>query len=371
MLKKIIYITDLSLPSNKAQAIHIFKLLDNSLKFSDKAILICPNVKRNIKEVFFKKYFNLHSNKNIEIQNLFKDIHLNSFLKRLIFGLKVGIKLRNEKSLIISRSLISSFFLTLFKTNHFLEIHQEIKGFTKFLMINLNFINSKYITKIIFISNNLSKFFNIKKDNYIILHDACDLKDFKRKNNLNKKVKKIFYLGSFYKGRGIDIIKKLAKLTPDLDFYLYGLRDEKINSFKNFKVYPIVSYRESIKLINSADLLLMPYQTKVSINSDNFNDDISEFFSPLKMFEYLASGIPVISSDLKVLREILTSQKNSILVKNYTNPFAWKKEILNLSKNYSLRKYISKNSLATAKKNSWEKRFKKIYNLYQLNINHD
>ena len=95
MLKKIIYISDLSLPSNKAQAVHIFKLLDNFLQFSDKAILICPNLKKKIQKGFFKKYFNLHSNKDIEIHNLFKKAYSNSFLRRLIFGLKVGIKLRD------------------------------------------------------------------------------------------------------------------------------------------------------------------------------------------------------------------------------------------------------------------------------------
>ena len=110
----------------------------------------------------------------------------NSFLRRLIFGLKVGIKLRNENNLIISRSLISSFILSLFRVKHFIEIHQEIKGLTKFLLINLNFINSKYITKVIFISNNLSKFFDIKDNNFIILHDACDLKDLGKKK-LRKK----------------------------------------------------------------------------------------------------------------------------------------------------------------------------------------
>ena len=73
MLKKIIYISDLSLPSNKAQAVHIFKLLDNFLQFSDKAILICPNLKKKFKRIF-QKYFNLHSNKDIEIHNLFKKL---------------------------------------------------------------------------------------------------------------------------------------------------------------------------------------------------------------------------------------------------------------------------------------------------------
>ena len=225
-------------------------------------------------------------------------------------------------------------------------------------MLNLNFINSKYIIKVIFISKNLSKFYNLKNNKFIVLHDACDLKDFKSEIIIKKKVKKILYLGSFYKGRGIEVIQKLSKLTPNIDYYLYGQRDEKVKPGKNFKVFQHVSYSESTKLIKSADLLLMPYQSKVSINSKNFNDEISKFISPLKMFEYLATGIPIVSSDLKVLREILINQKNSVLIRNYSNPFSWKKAIFDLSNNYSLRKYISKNSKATATRNSWEK---KIY----------
>ena len=178
-------------------------------------------------------------------------------------------------------------------------------------------------------------------------------------------------MGSFYKGRGIDVIQKLSKLTPNIDYYLYGQRDEDVRSTKNFRVFPHVSYSESTKLIKSADLLLMPYQSKVSINSSNFDDEISKFISPLKMFEYLATGIPIISSDLEVLREILINQKNSVLIKNYSNPFSWKNAIFNLSNNYSLRKYISKNSKATAINNSWEKRFIKIYNLYLNNNDND
>ena len=44
----------------------------------------------------------------------------------------------NKADLILSRSIITSFILTLFKIHHFLEIHSEFKGLTKFLMINLN-----------------------------------------------------------------------------------------------------------------------------------------------------------------------------------------------------------------------------------------
>jgi len=339
-------------------------MIDNMLSYVDEALLICPRLNKNNSYVSFRKFFNLHSKKKIKIDSIFKYFTLNSVFLRLIYGLKVALKLKGEKNLIISRSLISSVFLTLFKVKHFLEIHQELKGFTKFLLLNLNFINSKQIIKIIFISKGLSQFYKLRNEKFVILHDACDLRDFKSKIYLKKNIKNIYYLGSFYKGRGVEVIKKLASLTPDKNFYLYGLRDENIKSFKNFKVFPLVSYKKTIKLICKADLLLMPYQSKVSINSIDFNDDISKFISPLKMFEYLASGIPLISSDLKVLREKLINRKNSILIKNYSNPLSWKNAIFELSKNNSLKEKISKNSLLTASRNTWHQRSGKLYKLY-------
>ena len=117
---------------------------------------------------------------------------------------------------------------------------------------------------------------------------------------------------------------------------------KKIRSLRNFKIFPIVSYKKISKMINKADLLLMPYQSKISINSINFKDDISNYISPLKMFEYLASGIPIISSDLKVLREKLVNRRNSILIRNYSSPFPEKKAINELSNNFHLRKNFKK-----------------------------
>ena len=51
-------------------------------------------------------------------------------------------------------------------------------------MINLNFINSRYIKKVIFISNALSKLYSLKKKNFIVLHDATDPKNFRNKKKL-------------------------------------------------------------------------------------------------------------------------------------------------------------------------------------------
>ena len=53
-------------------------------------------------------------------------------------------------------------------------------------------------------------------------------------------------------------------------------------STKNFKIFKIINYSKVGKVLKKADLLLMPYQSKISINSKNFNDEISKFIFTFK-----------------------------------------------------------------------------------------
>ena len=69
----------------------------------------------------------------------------------------------------------------------------------------------------------------------------------------------------------------------------------------------------------------MPY-TKKATFSGNYGNIIN-FMSPMKMFDYLGAGKLIISSNIKVLREILTDNYNSILIKDYLNVLEWKKMI--------------------------------------------
>ena len=75
-------------------------------------------------------------------------------------------------------------------------------------MINLNFINSSYIKKKILISESLNKIFKFNTNKYIVLHDGVDIKNF-TSFNVNSNIKKVSYVGSFYKGRGIELMLHL------------------------------------------------------------------------------------------------------------------------------------------------------------------
>ena len=54
-------------------------------------------------------------------------------------------------------------------------------------------------------------------------------------------------------------------------------------------------------MLSKYDVLLMPYEEKVMVNSKSLNT--SKYMSPLKMFDYLAAGKIIISSNQKVLRD--------------------------------------------------------------------
>ena len=362
---KIIYIADFTLPTNRAYAIHVFKMLDAFGDHGSKSQLFIPYYdKKNFKKTI--NFFDLKNLTSIKINRIFKKrINLN-FINRIFFGYKTARRLKylDNNSLIITRSLMASIFLTVFKIKHFLEIHQEIKGLTKFFLINLNFINSKSIIKNIFISKSLANFYKYKTKKYKILHDGVDLYKFKKKKI--KSVTKISYVGSFYKGRGIELIFEIAKELKYLKFYLYGKRNEKFNRLpKNIYLKPFVQQSKIPKILNNSDLLLLPYSKKVHISSDSKSSDNSKFMSPLKLFESLASGTPILCSNIKVLREVLKNHYNSILINNFENKKEWIEKIKKVSKNYKKLKFISENALITAKRYTWFKRSASFINLYK------
>ena len=217
--------------------------------------------------------------------------------------------------MVLTRSIISSFFLTLFKIKHYLELHSELKSFTKILMINLGFIKSQSIKKKILISNALNKIFKFNKKDILVLHDGVDTKNFIISKSI-KKFKTATYIGSFLKGRGIEIIIELAKKFPKINFELYGMKDKIFKTnIKNLNFHKFVNYKKVPNILQKSDILLMPYSNDVEIRAKNINT--ANYCSPLKMFDYLASGKIIISSKLDGICEVLINKQNAIIVHDY------------------------------------------------------
>ncbi len=119
------------------------------------------------------------------------------------------------------------------------------------------------------------------------------------------------YTGHLYPGRGMALLVELARCFPAINFLWVGGRQEDVNIWRkrlideNISNITLTGFVENSALPlyqAAADILLMPYENTIA-GSGGGNS--SSYASPMKMFEYMASRRPIISSDLQVIREVL------------------------------------------------------------------
>ena len=102
----------------------------------------------------------------------------------------------------------------------------------------------------------------------------------------------------------------------------------------------------------------MPYVSSITTAGDV--GDITNFTSPLKLFDYLRVGKIIICSDIVVLKEVLKENINAIFVKNYKKPYSWIREINRISLSNDKQFIISKNNYKLGQIHSLNNRAKKI-----------
>ncbi|MDX1502288.1 MAG: glycosyltransferase, partial [Thermoanaerobaculia bacterium] len=126
------------------------------------------------------------------------------------------------------------------------------------------------------------------------------------------------YVGHLYPGRGIDLILDLAARLPEAGFHLIGGSREDLATWSRRATPPNVVFHgfvppgELPSHYAALDVLLMPYERRVGVASGR--SDTASWMSPMKMFEYMAAGRAIVSSDLPVLREVLRHGENALLV---------------------------------------------------------
>ena len=162
----------------------------------------------------------------------------------------------------------------------------------------------------------------------------------------------------------------MANKLKDIKFLIIGGNKEQINKLKiNVKNKNIfftghIENSKVSEILLNCDVLLMPYQKTLA--TANNGPSTTNWMSPLKLFEYLEYGKPIISSDLKVLREVLINEYNSLLVP-FDDLNKWIDAIEILKNNDELRFRLSGNSRKTAKKYYWNERAKNIISHYNNN----
>jgi glycosyltransferase involved in cell wall biosynthesis len=166
--------------------------------------------------------------------------------------------------------------------------------------------------------------------------------------------------GHLYAGRGADLFLALASRFPQVSFVWVGGRPEDVDHWRaetaqmklDNALFTGFQTHDRIPLYQAAaDVLLMPYGRSISGSSGG---DIAGVYSPMKMFEYLASGRPILTSDLPVLREVLDESTAAFAVPD--DPESWRAALSGLLADEARRATIGRNARQTAQKYTWNER---------------
>ena len=178
------------------------------------------------------------------------------------------------------------------------------------------------------------------------------------------------YTGHLYRGRGLDLMLKLAKRLGDIGFVWAGGEEEAVEHWrsrlaeleiKNVRLLGHVSNEELPMIQASCDVLLMPYERKIEVSSGG---DTSAYASPMKVFEYLAAGRAILASDLPVIREVL-NESNSMLLPPEDED-AWAEALHTLILDPGQRTWLAAHGQEDAQQYSWFVRAERALDGLQL-----
>ena len=177
---------------------------------------------------------------------------------------------------------------------------------------------------------------------------------------------RVGYVGNLYPGRGVDLIMDVARRLPACDFELIGGSEADLATWRardvpaNVALAGFVRPAELAAHYASFDILLMPY-ARTGIGVASGASDTYRWCSPMKMFEYMATGAPIISSDLPVLGEVLQHEHNA-LIAPAGDVASWQRAIERLIEDPALARRLADQAYADLLRNhTWDGRVRSIF----------
>ena len=172
------------------------------------------------------------------------------------------------------------------------------------------------------------------------------------------------YTGHFYQGRGIELMMELARRMPEVQFLWVGGEPSDVTLWKkrlqvqNIGNVTMTGFVENARLPMyqaASDVLLMPYSTSIAGSGGGNSADVA---SPMKMFEYLAAGRAILSSDLPVVHEVL--DETTAVFCPPDNTGAWKNALAELISNSSEREKLGSTAQKVSKSYTWRERANRV-----------
>jgi len=373
-MKRLFLIFHGRFPSEKAASLFAAKSCEAFAKKGVDVILLVPRrfgrfsgspydyykLERNFKIVFLPvvDLFFLPFSSKFSFYVSFLSFSVSSFFY-LMFRL-------DKNSIVYSNESLPLLFASFLSSNTFYEMHDfpesKLSLFGVFLgRIRWILVHNRWKME------RLKDLFNVNHKKLLYEPNAVEIDEFnirltkaeaRAKLKILQDKKIVLYTGHLYSWKGVDNLIAAAEfLDKDILIYLVGGTEKdiektkkQVSENKNIVVVGNRPHSEIPCWQKSADVLVLPNTAK---------EKISKYYtSPMKLFEYMASGTPIVASDLPSIREIL-NENNAVLVEP-DNPAELARGIKKVLGDGAPAEKISKQAFADVQNYTWQKRAERI-----------
>ena len=375
MKRKIYYVANSRIPTQRAHGLQIMKTCEALARTGAEVELILPGRFNEMSDDAFTYYraeriFTVKKLFTVDIAPQREPSHPFFYLvQSLTFAISAFLYLlfRPKDDLIYFRfnHILLAAFSLFRKRNITCEAHFLATGWHKRLLLK----NTNIIVVNCAAEEAYGKETNFEKK-VLTVPDGVAVKDFsldisrseaKQKLGLPPDKRSVIYTGYFYKWKGIDTLMHAAQHLPaDTVLVLVGGAENDTAPLRRMAeemgMHNVIfagfrPYGEMAMYQRAADCLVLTGSKKYE-QSDLFT-------SPLKLFEYMASGNPIIASRTRAIEEILQSDHNALLV-DPDDPKALADGISRILSDHVLSDRLAKQARQDAVQYDWEHRARRI-----------
>jgi glycosyltransferase involved in cell wall biosynthesis len=364
---RILYIADVRLPTERAHGLQIIKTCEAFAAKGNQVLLLVPYTFNHLMESPFT-YYGVTENFSIRYVRSFDWrrwgrpgylLHVVYFTVR-VCALAPFLK----KDVLYSRGLIISFLLSLVSRGVVYEDHEPPASW-RFLY---EFCIKKIPQKVV-VPHALGELYTqmgIRQESFKIIPNGVDIGEFdgvKRNRNVWKDADMpvALYVGYFHGWKGVyTLLDSAEELLGECRVVLVGSTNEtegevqeylERKNITNVSIYPFAKHREVIVYIRSADVLVLP--------NTGAEERSLKYTTPLKLFEYMASGVPIVASEVQSFAPFLRHQENALLLRpDDPKALAW--AIRTLLEDKALRERLAREAYVNVQGYSWHKRAESI-----------
>ena len=370
---KIIYLADIRLPTEKAHGLQIMKTCESLAQRGEEVTLLVPNRANKISSDPFAFYqvrptFRVMRTTTKEF---FHFGRLGYLWSAWNFARQARAIIKSQRpDVVYTRDLWSGLFVAFSGQKIIWEIHDQRSALGMGLFL-------RKACGVIAISNGLKNLlvqkFNFPNSSIAVIPDAVDVAEFaikesvadcRDKLSLPQDKKIILYTGHLYGWKGADTLAESASMLGEdsLVVIVGGTENDLINFREQYGKSPKIliagrrPHQEIPYWLKAADVLVLP---------NSAQEKISRLYtSPMKLFEYLAAGKPIVSSEIPSLVEVLNDKVALFVTPD--SPVALARGVNELLASPEQRARMSQSALALAGEYTWDKRAEKIFNFLKL-----